>query len=78
MTTRTAYLSVLTVTALVVALAAAPANAHDRPGRDRGAVDRDVRIATFDASLNRSAEGDLAADLSSGDDEQARSVAPAR
>ncbi|WP_197321246.1 endonuclease/exonuclease/phosphatase family protein [Saccharomonospora sp. NB11] len=34
-----------------------------------------VRFATFNASLNRAAEGELLADLSTGDDEQARAVA---
>ncbi|EHY86997.1 endonuclease/exonuclease/phosphatase family protein [Saccharomonospora azurea] len=34
-----------------------------------------VRVATFNASLNRAAEGELLADLSTGDDEQARAVA---
>ncbi|MGD9535622.1 MAG: endonuclease/exonuclease/phosphatase family protein [Alphaproteobacteria bacterium] len=35
----------------------------------------DLRIATFNASLNRSAEGELIADLSTPDDAQARAVA---
>ncbi len=35
----------------------------------------DLRVATFNASLNRSGEGDLIADLSSGDNGQAQSVA---
>ncbi|GAA2820023.1 endonuclease/exonuclease/phosphatase family protein [Saccharopolyspora taberi] len=34
-----------------------------------------VRLATFNASLNRAAEGELLADLSTPDDEQARAVA---
>jgi hypothetical protein len=34
-----------------------------------------VRIATFNASLHRGAEGELAADLATGDDPQARGVA---
>jgi Endonuclease/Exonuclease/phosphatase family len=35
----------------------------------------DVRVATFNASLNRAAEGELVADLSTPDDPQAREVA---
>src|SRR3712207_5788220 len=34
-----------------------------------------VRVATFNASLNRAAEGELVADLSTPDDPQAREVA---
>ncbi len=40
-----------------------------------GAVDKDVRFATFNASLNRGAEGDLVRDLSTGDNAQAAAVA---
>ena len=47
-------------------LAAAPATA---------APPSEVRVATFNASLNRAAEGELVADLSSPDDPQAREVA---
>jgi endonuclease/exonuclease/phosphatase family metal-dependent hydrolase len=47
-------------------LAAAPATA-DTPV--------DLRVATFNASLNRAAEGELVADLSTPDDPQAREVA---
>jgi endonuclease/exonuclease/phosphatase family metal-dependent hydrolase len=35
----------------------------------------DIRVATFNASLNRAAEGELVADLSTPDDPQAREVA---
>nr|WP_323985423.1 endonuclease/exonuclease/phosphatase family protein [Prauserella sediminis] len=44
------------------------------PGSGRGGP-ADVRFATFNASLNRAAEGELLRDLSTGDDEQARKVA---
>ncbi|GGK77320.1 endonuclease/exonuclease/phosphatase family protein [Ornithinimicrobium pekingense] len=60
---------------LVAALGAAPAQAsRERPGPP-GRPDHDVRFATFNASLNRNVEGQLAADLSTGDDEQAQNVA---
>ena len=51
--------------ALCLTVAAAPA----------GAGGHTVRFATFNASLNRAAEGELIADLSTPDDAQARSVA---
>lgn len=59
--------------ALAVVLAGAGPSAavgghHPRP-------DRDVRFATFNASLNRAADGELVQDLSTPDDEQARTVA---
>jgi endonuclease/exonuclease/phosphatase family metal-dependent hydrolase len=47
-------------------LVAAPASA---------APPSDLRVATFNASLNRAAEGELVADLSTPDDPQAREVA---
>lgn len=72
-------------------LAAAPAIAEaphqDRPGHQHpgkpGKPDKpgkpgkpdDVRFATFNASLNRAAAGELRADLSTPDDVQARNVA---
>jgi hypothetical protein len=49
------------------AVAAAPAQAH--PHRDP------VRFATFNASLNRAAEGQLVTDLSTPDNAQAREIA---
>src|ERR671914_949735 len=52
--------------ALAPVLVAAPATA---------APFADVRVATFNASLNRAAEGELVADLSTPDDPQAREVA---
>lgn len=51
------------------ALLLAPATATAEPVPER------VRFATFNASLNRESEGELLADLSTPDDEQARAVA---
>ncbi|GAB2498309.1 endonuclease/exonuclease/phosphatase family protein [Promicromonospora xylanilytica] len=46
------------------------------PGGDRpGAGHRTLRAATYNLSLNRATEGELVADLSSGDDAQAATVA---
>ena len=60
----------LAVTTAVVAVTlAATSPAAAAPKRD------DLRIATFNASLNRAAAGELAADLSTPDDPQAREVA---
>ncbi|MGX7823626.1 endonuclease/exonuclease/phosphatase family protein [Actinokineospora sp. 24-640] len=61
-------LSVVPVLALVAGAVAAPA-AHAHPA---GEV---VRFATYNASLNRSAAGQLVADLSTPDNAQARAVA---
>ncbi|QUG99570.1 endonuclease/exonuclease/phosphatase family protein [Saccharopolyspora erythraea] len=65
--------TVLAVSAVVVATAsaAAPAVASPEPADVPGLV----RFATFNASLNRATEGELLADLSTPDDEQARKVA---
>jgi endonuclease/exonuclease/phosphatase family metal-dependent hydrolase len=52
--------------ALAPVLVAAPATA---------APPSEIRVATFNASLNRAAEGELVADLSTPDDPQAREVA---
>lgn len=49
-----------------------PAADATRPTTDQEA---DVRIATFNASLNRAAAGDLRRDLASGEDAQARNIA---
>jgi hypothetical protein len=60
----------LAVTTAVVAVTlAATSPAVAAPKRD------DLRIATFNASLNRAAAGELVADLSTPDDPQAREVA---
>lgn len=66
-------LAPLAVTALVAGLAAAVQPAGAAPDRVAGA--EPVRFATFNASLNRSVEGELVADLSTPDDPQARNVA---
>jgi hypothetical protein len=57
-----------------LALVVPGANAGGNTGADP-AVDRDVRFATFNASLNRNNEGDLVRDLSTPDNQQARTVA---
>ena len=61
--------------ALSVAVFTSPASAG--PEKDRGpSADRGtVRFATFNASLNREAAGELVADLSTGEDTQAQAVA---
>ncbi|RIQ20669.1 endonuclease/exonuclease/phosphatase family protein [Jiangella rhizosphaerae] len=56
------------LTTAAAALAAAPASA-ERPGA------AELRVATYNLSLNRAAEGELEADLSSGTDTQAQAVA---
>ncbi|WP_026402320.1 endonuclease/exonuclease/phosphatase family protein [Actinomadura rifamycini] len=64
-----AALAAAATAAAAVALPAPAASAHaGRPAPD-------VRFATFNASLNRAAEGELVADLSGRTDEQARTVA---
>jgi hypothetical protein len=63
----------IVVTAVVALLAtAAPASAHrGHEGKSKSTV----RFATFNASVNRNAEGELVADLSTGADPQLRNVA---
>src|SRR3546814_1362165 len=65
--------------ALILTAIATPATAAEPDSTDRGGhglVQRDpLRVATFNASLNRSAAGELVGDLSTGDDPQARAVA---
>jgi hypothetical protein len=51
------------------------AAAHQRHHRGDGTGDRTVRFATFNASVNRNAEGELVGDLSTGTDPQLRNVA---
>ena len=56
------------------------ASAHDRHGDGHGhpghgGKHHSLRVATYNLSLNRATEGELEADLSTGDDEQARTVA---
>jgi hypothetical protein len=64
----------LAALALVVPGTTAGATAP-APDRRQDGVDRDVRFATFNASLNRNNEGDLVRDLSTPDNQQARTVA---
>ena len=60
--------------ALALTAAAAPAAlaGQGRHGHDR---DRALRFATFNASVNRNAAGQLVTDLSTGQDPQLRNVA---
>ncbi|MFD0902925.1 endonuclease/exonuclease/phosphatase family protein [Actinomadura sediminis] len=64
----------LAAAAAVSAAAAMPAPAASAHG-GRPGPPADVRFATFNASLNRAAEGELVADLSTRTDAQARTVA---
>ncbi|WP_211229267.1 endonuclease/exonuclease/phosphatase family protein [Nakamurella lactea] len=58
----------------VPAAAASPAAPGDQhPGKSHGTAE--LRLATFNASLNRATEGELSADLSTPDDAQAAAVA---
>jgi ABC-type phosphate transport system substrate-binding protein len=61
--------------ALALTAAAAPAAfaGQGRHGHDQR--DRTLRFATFNASVNRNAAGQLVADLSTGQDPQLRNVA---
>jgi len=59
--------------ALIVAGAIASAPASAESGTKKG--ERTIRFATFNASVNRNAEGELVADLSTGQDPQLRNVA---
>ncbi|GAA1487775.1 endonuclease/exonuclease/phosphatase family protein [Brachybacterium sacelli] len=65
--------------ALVAATAAGlalPTAAHAAPNPAyRGGLFENLRVATFNASLNRPEEGELLRDLESGEDEQIRAVA---
>ena len=63
---------VLTVLAVVAGVLASPAQAAGRDDRGR---DRTVRFATYNASLNRAAAGQLVSDLSTPDTTQARNIA---
>lgn len=78
------YAALASVAALTLTAAALPATADDRDpaGSDGHRHDRGdhrnestVRFATFNASLNRSTEGQLEQDLSTRDNAQARNVA---
>lgn len=82
---RIRKLSVLALAAATLAAGAAlaPASASTTGGQPAaaesanrwGKPDVDVRFATFNASLNRGAEGELLADLSTPDNEQAQVIA---
>lgn len=63
--------------AAVVALIGGTAPAMAAPPTDAGRPfqDETLRVATFNLSLNRNAEGQLVADLSTGENAQARTVA---
>ncbi|MCR3723125.1 Endonuclease/Exonuclease/phosphatase family protein [Prauserella flava] len=71
---RSRWLSGFVGVAASAGLAVSSVPAVADPGSGRGGP-ADVRFATFNASLNRAAEGELLRDLSTGDDEQARKVA---
>lgn len=65
----------VTRTAAVALALAAGSIGLTAPAADAARLDPDVRFATFNASLNRAAEGDLVRDLSTPDNTQARNVA---
>jgi hypothetical protein len=70
---RTAGVALLATLALLILQAAAQAAAGNAaPPANHGGS---ARFATFNASLNRAAEGELVADLSTPDDPQAQAVA---
>lgn len=67
-----AFAALLTLLALGAAPPASAASSTSGPGSpDRGTV----RFATYNASLNRAAAGQLVADLQTGDNQQARNIA---
>jgi hypothetical protein len=68
---RTSVQRAALAAALVALAVPAGAPAHDRDHRH----ERTLRVATFNASLNRAAEGELIADLSTPTDAQAGAVA---
>jgi hypothetical protein len=70
---RTVGLVVLATLSLVALDAAAVAASRDVAGGSHDG--RSARFATFNASLNRAADGELVADLSTPDDVQAQAVA---
>ncbi|MDA0567068.1 endonuclease/exonuclease/phosphatase family protein [Streptomonospora sp. S1-112] len=72
MTGPRTLLALTAATALLWSAAAVPASADHGGHRPGGA---EVRFATFNASLNRPQEGELAADLATPDDEQAKDAA---
>jgi hypothetical protein len=70
---RTAAAVLLAALFLLTLDGAAMAAGSDEAGRS--GEERSARFATFNASLNRAAEGELVADLSTPDDVQAQAVA---
>ncbi|WP_407320106.1 endonuclease/exonuclease/phosphatase family protein [Isoptericola halotolerans] len=76
--------SLSAATALAVALSALAPAAAGHPGQGHGpgkghshahGQDETLRVATYNLSLNRATEGELRADLATGDDAQAATVA---
>ncbi|MFE6968378.1 endonuclease/exonuclease/phosphatase family protein [Isoptericola sp. NPDC057653] len=82
-TRRTAARSTVTAAAAlalgaglaVTPLAASAGGTGHGHGHDGGSGSTPLRVATYNLSLNRATEGELQADLSTGDDAQARTVA---
>ncbi|GAA4399264.1 endonuclease/exonuclease/phosphatase family protein [Fodinibacter luteus] len=78
-TSRRALTVTTLATAALVTTAAAPGTASAAPAAPAGATasapDRTLRVATFNASLNRNAAGALVSDLSTPDNAQAQAVA---
>jgi hypothetical protein len=74
---RRASLAAVTTAALVVTggALAAPASAQPTASSAQSSKTPTVRVATFNLSLNRAAPGQLVADLSTGTNAQARTVA---
>lgn len=72
-TGRVITLTVATVLVTILSALATPATAAQR--RNRGDDRGPLRVATFNASLNRFSEGQLLADLSTPDDPQAQRIA---
>ena len=72
---RTAAAASLAVALATAVVAAGPAVAADRASGRTAPPDRELRVATFNASLNRTAAGALVSDLSTPDNAQARAVA---
>ncbi|WP_205710824.1 endonuclease/exonuclease/phosphatase family protein [Isoptericola sp. BMS4] len=75
MTQRRRTLTAGTALAVAVATAAAPLAAHAAGGPHSPGPDEPLRVATYNLSLNRAAQGELESDLSTGDDPQAATVA---
>ncbi|WP_151904759.1 endonuclease/exonuclease/phosphatase family protein [Brachybacterium ginsengisoli] len=74
MTPRVTRRRALAAAAAGFGLPAAAADAAPAPARHRGGFEN-LRVATFNASLNREQEGQLLEDLATGEDAQIRAVA---